>query len=413
MRGANFFRISALVFVFLCAATFEVRVVAVVGQEPILSSEVELVMLERGLVDTTDEEKFKANFQAVLDELINDKLALIAAEKESIQVSDDEINKYFSTQWSEIESKFKNRLELEEEIKKSGYTIDSFKRKLKKMVRDALIKQRFLETKFPQPMITDEEVKRFYDTYKDSLPPIPEMVKLEILELTLSDLVPQTKYLADSLYLLMLKGVSLDSMKILLAKDSRVKISDIDSVKRGDYKPVLDSVIFSTQEKSFSRPVQDEEGNSFIFYIRNIRDDKRDISVVMIPQDKKRILSNLKPLVDTVYNWFAKAETIPDTYNGFKVKRTTVDYTPITSFAEDDQKVIEKSSVGDIMPPVPLENGFRFIKIIDKKPEQNLTLENNYNEIKSMARAEKRKKQILNYLEQIKESVYIEKRTEY
>lgn len=403
--------IFPLVLLILFAARpIQERIVAVVDKEIILSSEVEFLLWQRGISDTLSEEYLRKVYSQAVDELINEKLILVAAKKESIVVSEDELNRYFKRRWEEIQSQFSSLKELEDTLKRSGYTVDVFKRKIRNSLKEELTKEKFIESKFPIRSLDRDQVVRFFETHKDSLPVLPEMVSLKIVELTLFDSIPSSKFVADSIYELIRGGVSFDSLKLVFASRKAIKFAELEA-KKGIFKPELDSVIFSVPIGGVSNVVLDSDGNSFIFFVQSGDNETRTLSVIQIAGEKKvENISEYKSVVDEIYNMILRDETIPERYGKIAVREYYLDSVVVSSLAEADRKTIMEHSPGDVFSPTVFENGVRIIKFLERFPARRLELDKDYDILKRMAQDEERKRRLLEYLERIKETVYIEKR---
>jgi peptidyl-prolyl cis-trans isomerase SurA len=142
-----------------CSAKEIERIVAYVNKEVIFQSEIEdclrSVRAQTG-VEKQDEETKKK----VLDQLIEEKILLQQADKEKIEISEDEVK----TALENLKSKFSSRDDFDKELRKQGLTIISLRDNLKKQLKILRLIEKNVKRKI---QVTDKEVREYYSRYKD------------------------------------------------------------------------------------------------------------------------------------------------------------------------------------------------------------------------------------------------------
>ena len=114
--------------------------------------------------------------QNVLQGLITEKLMLAKADQDSIFVSSDEVNKQVESRVRDMVSQFGSEKNVEEAY---GLTIPKIKNLLKDQTERNMKVQRVKQAKFGYGInVTKPEVVKFYNDYKDSLPPVQETYDL-------------------------------------------------------------------------------------------------------------------------------------------------------------------------------------------------------------------------------------------
>lgn len=155
------------------------EVLAVVGNEILLQSEVENEILQYSL----DKEKIDENTKCdVLNQLIIQKLLIDKAKLDSITVGDDRVAgeierriRFFAAQAGGIER-------LEDYLEKS---IDAYKEEIKPKIKEQLLMQQVRETILSDVKISPTEVRTFYNNLpKDSIPLFEGEVELAELRIT-------------------------------------------------------------------------------------------------------------------------------------------------------------------------------------------------------------------------------------
>src|ERR1051325_8255640 len=167
-----------LVLLFLCGlqvliAQPEVidRIVAVVGKEPILMSDLnaqsEFYSFNNHVDLSTPGLK-----QQVLEALINEKLMLASAlEDTTITVTEDEV----TAQLDQLVAQRIQQAGSEKKVEELyGMPITKMKREFRDETRKRLLVQYLQQAKFGNIKPSRREVEEFFAQFKDSLPPVPE-----------------------------------------------------------------------------------------------------------------------------------------------------------------------------------------------------------------------------------------------
>jgi len=115
------------------------KVVAIVGDEVILESDVrETMEFLKGQYQVGEEEA-QALRDEIINELIKEKLLLHEAKQDtSIQVTDEEVDQAVESQIQEIQQSM-GKDQFEAQLKAEGLTLEEFKEKIRKQSRARLI----------------------------------------------------------------------------------------------------------------------------------------------------------------------------------------------------------------------------------------------------------------------------------
>ena len=141
-------------------------VVAVVGKEIILNSELKL-QLEIYLTQTgqkiSSAQELDQLKKSLLDQMINDRLLLIQAQKDTLlKVSDKEIDQTLESQLSKIKSQFPNEEAFQRELKAEGLTEAEFRRTYRGQFQEQLLRDKLISSRLSKVNISSREVKEFY-----------------------------------------------------------------------------------------------------------------------------------------------------------------------------------------------------------------------------------------------------------
>lgn len=151
------------------------RVVATVDDESILLSEVlqemNLVRMQRNLT-SLDEEAQQKLFQTVLESMINDQLLVAQAKAKGVEVTDDELREAVDEAVTEIKDNLGGEEKYRAELQKQGLTEAELRDLHKEQRRKQILASRLIQSDVRKEVrITDDQVRQFYETSRDSLPP--------------------------------------------------------------------------------------------------------------------------------------------------------------------------------------------------------------------------------------------------
>jgi peptidyl-prolyl cis-trans isomerase SurA len=159
------------------------RIVAIVDQEPILQSDLELEIqnyifearsTHRPLPD--DESKIH---DEVMDRLIESKLLVAKAKKEGLVIGDDELDAEVDKRMAEVAKRFGGEAKLRAELARSGMTMEDLRLRNREVTRNRLYSMRIVQAFIrPKVEVTDNEVRAYYDEHHDEIPSQPTTVDL-------------------------------------------------------------------------------------------------------------------------------------------------------------------------------------------------------------------------------------------
>ena len=129
------FVLNALAF-----GEIEERILAVVEDDIITSSEVEMALIVEGRV-TDMGEADEDIIREKLMEIIDERLILLAAIEESIQVDPSRADEFLKQRWQMLVEGYGGEVALEEALRSEGYSLEAFKRKTRQQINDFMLKQ--------------------------------------------------------------------------------------------------------------------------------------------------------------------------------------------------------------------------------------------------------------------------------
>ena len=268
--------------VFKCDTVPELidRVVAVVGESPILGSQVEEEIFTMraqqagGLPKTAP--AFHALCQQVVTDLVDAEVMVQVAQRDtSLKVTDQEIADGVEQQFRNIRQRFTSEVDFRAELQRSGFqTPEEFRRWLGESQRKAALRNRLLEKlrgdgtlKPVQP--TEAEMRTYFDKFREQLPPRPATLSFRNIVISprpSATAKDRAKQLADSLVIALRGGADFASAAKRFSQDpaSRDQGGDLGWFRRGLMVPEFEVVAFRLKPGVISDPVESPFGYHII-----------------------------------------------------------------------------------------------------------------------------------------------------
>lgn len=400
------------------------QIVAIVGKDIILESELK-TQLEFYLTQTgkkvENPEELNILRKTLLDQMINDRLLLAKAEKDTLlKINEKEIEQTLEDQLSKIKSQFPSEEAFQKELKTEGLTETELKRNYREQIKEQILRDKLISSKLSKANISLREVKEFYQSYKDSLPEQPESAKLSQILLKIEPsqkTLDSLKDFASTILVRAKAGENFSELAKRYSEDLSAKQGgDLGFLKKGEILPEFEMRAFSLKPGEISDLVQTSLG----YHIIKLEEKKeeeihvRHILIKITPSqvDSAKILS----LADTLYQKLKSGADFVLLVKDYsqddesKKKGGEIGWFPLAQLPEELKEKIAQTEIGQITFPVITEEGVHILKILDKKEKRSLSLEDDYDTIKEMAKRKKGNDEILKWIEELKSKTYVEVR---
>ncbi len=398
------------------------RIIAVVGNEIILESDLnyQLMLYARQYNITQLNDNI---IQQVFQNMVNEKLILAKAEQDSIYVADDEVQKQLEYRIKSLAEQFGSEKNLEDAY---GLTIAKLKTLLKDDIKKKMMVEKMKQKKFGYGVkVTRTEVKNFYETYKDSIPVVPETFELyEIMRVpTLTDEAKRiarekAKAILDSIKM----GIDFSELARRNSEDSASAVNggDLGKVKKGVFVKEFEDAAFVLKPGEVSDIVETEFGYHIIKVNEKIGDliklqhilvkfphlESEDFEAINYLKDlKKQILNGTASFKELAVKYSQDIESAKD--SGYVGKLN------LKSLADTSEAgALKNLNVGDISDPIKLGDNvnysYNIFYLKDKAPEHKATLETDYQLIETYTLNYKETKELNDWLEELKKSIYVD-----
>jgi parvulin-like peptidyl-prolyl isomerase len=144
-------------------------IAAIVGDKIITQSEVAEASF---FFPSVDEE-------TLVDQLIERELLLIQAAKDSLEAGEEEVEQAVERSMLSLQGRFPSDEAYRLEIEKMNTTEEELKERYRKDIRVSMLIEKLRQRRFARASeVSDVEVMDFYNSHLDSIPPLPDAVKL-------------------------------------------------------------------------------------------------------------------------------------------------------------------------------------------------------------------------------------------
>lgn len=397
------------------------RIVAVVGKEIVLKSDVdgqiELLAQRDPKIDRNDP-KLR---QYILDALINERLVVSKALEDSVTASDDEVTQRMDYQIQMLVQQFGSEKRIEDIY---GMSMARIRREFREEIRKQILAEKIRNERFGNVKASRAEVEDFYGRYLDSLQNVPARVELAHIVKYIKasdDQKKETYGLALRIRDSIVKGGSFSDFARRYSADPGTASNggDLGFVEKGKFVPAFEAAAFAMQPNEISQPVETPFGyhiiqlidkNSSAINARHIllrvgqSDSDRDRARQALLDVKKKIEEGMS-FEDAARQFSEEKETM-----GFGGSMGQVD---LARLPEDMRSVIINLKDGGMSDPMPYaadptKPGFHIMYRKQLVPEHKPTLQEDIKLIEQMAAMEKKQRQEQEWIKELRRTLYWE-----
>jgi len=400
------------------------KVVAVVDKEIILQSELEAQIQLYAIqtrTEITDPAQLDSLRQEFLDRMIEDKVLLVEAERDtSINVTNKEVEDALASQIKSIKSQFPSDDAFLDQLRAEGLTLSGLKDQYRDEIRNQLLKEKLIQKRLSKALVSSGEVREFYEANRDSLPEKPAGVRLAHILIS----TQPGQETVDSLFayaqLIRSKALGGEDFALLASTYSQdpsgQQGGDLGWFARGEMVPEFEEAAFALQPGQISDIVRSPYG-FHIIKVTGRRGDKVKASHILIrllPSEDDT--AERLVLADSIYTLIRNGADFAEMAKEYSDDENSRDQGgELGWFAANDLlpefvRALSNLEVGEISPPVSSEFGYHIIKLEEKRPATKIDLTDDYDTLQEMARRAKAQKQLEQLLERVSSGLYISKR---
>ena len=396
-------------------------IAAIVDGKPIMRSEFlnnlyHFQETPEGAAMTEEQQK-----QYVLDKLIEEKVLLSRIDRDSIVVSDAEIDQRVTAHLSQLAaSQNVNMATLEKAIRSQlGVSMAQYREQLAKQIRSHVETQRVRQRHVGAVSPTKKEVDFFYQTYKDSLPRQYNCVQLSHIQLKIKPndaIVDSVKRVAEALVDSLNLGIKFELLAKNHSQDSSAeKGGDLGYYRRGLLDPAFERTLDQLKNGQYSStPVKTDRGWHIVRVIGRKEDGVRSAHILLrtIPTaaDSARVLQladSLRASIKTKDDFSAAAKKF-STDKSSNFAGGLLGWYQKNEMEPAYVDPVSNLNVGEVSEPVEIDGSYHLFRLDDSRQVRELTLEEDYGKIEAMAANHLENEKLNALLKKWREEVHIE-----
>lgn len=398
------------------------RIVAFVGNEIILESELQealdFVKIQSGTSLIVDSNLT----QQVLDRLIDDRLILEEAKQETVFVSKAEIEDELENSIAALKNRFATIEEFEKALIEEGLDERVLRQRYRDEIRKRLTAQKLLAKKgLTNIYIAPSEAKRFYQEKKDSIAYVPGAVALaHILFRITPDPAAEQKAQIRSIeiYDILRRGGDFEEVARSFSDDERTRQRGgfLGELKKGELFEAVESVLFILKPEDISPPVRSPMGFQIFQILSKTKNRvKANHILVKIPITRADTLK-VEKLAGSVRKQVlagAKFDSLAGIYSEDPETRGQGGFLGqflIKGLMPPFNAVVEKMQAEEVSQPIRSEHGIHLIKVIAKEEERLLSFEEMQDQIRNYLYQERLAAKLKDYLARIAARTFIAKK---
>lgn len=396
-------------------------VAAVVDGKPIMRSELlEGFYRMQTMPDAAGKSEAEIK-KEVLDKLIDDKVLLSRIDRDSIKISEGEVDSRVTNHLTSLAASQHIDLNtLERAIRAQlGLSMAQYRDQLAKQIREHMQMTRIRQIHVGSINPTKKDVDAFYAEYKDSLPRQYNCILISHIQIDIKpnkSIIDSVRAVADSLIDSLDVGMSWELMAKNHSQDSTAsKGGDLGYIKKGLLDPEYERAAAKLNNGQHSEdPAKTDLGWHIIKVIGRREDGVRTAQILLrtIPSaaDSAIVLAKVDSLAKalTTNEAFGEAakKLSQDNSSNFLggrlgwFQRADVDTAYVAT--------ISNLSVGQNSEPVLIDGAYHVFRLESEEQSRELTLEDDYEKIRSFTANKKETEKLAELVKKWREEVLIE-----
>ncbi len=289
------------------------KIIAIVGNKIILKSEVDMQIQQLMISGTLDNAIKTDEIQCeILEDMLLQKLLLMQAEIDSVEVSDDQINNELDRRIRYFTSMFGNVQELEKYYNKS---ILELKEELREPLKDQLLITAMHDKLVSNVTVTPSEVEKYYKKMpSDSIPIIPAQWEIGIIAIAPSLTQEENNMLISKLQDIKKRINNVSDFEVM----ARLYSEDPATAKNGGetgyftkgvMEPTFENAAFSLTKPGEISPIIETSYGYHILQLIDRKGEQVNVRHILVrKQPSNNAIQIAKQKADSIYNLLIKNE---------------------------------------------------------------------------------------------------------
>jgi len=287
------------------------KIIAIVGNKIILKSEVDMQIQQLMISGTLDNAIKTDEIQCeILEDMLLQKLLLMQAEIDSVEVSDDQINNELDRRIRYFTSMFGNVQELEKYYNKS---ILELKEELREPLKDQLLITAMHDKLVSNVTVTPSEVEKYYKKMpSDSIPIIPAQWEIGVIAIAPSLTQEENNMLISKLQDIKKRINNVSDFEVM----ARLYSEDPATAKNGGetgyftkgvMEPTFENAAFSLTKPGEISPIIETSYGYHILQLIDRKGEQVNVRHILVrKQPSNNAIQIAKQKADSIYNLLIK-----------------------------------------------------------------------------------------------------------
>ena len=382
------------------------RVIAVVGNRPILLSQVDeeifMQQSQGGLKPPATEAGMDSLRESVRNNIIDEELLVQEAQRDtSIKVTDEEVVQGVDQQFKSVRSRFTSEVDFNTELRKAGFdTPDEYRRWTADNLRRSFYRTRLLEHlkdrgHLKPVMPTDREMRDYFEQTKSTMEKRPPTISFRqiIVSPKASDSArARARSLADSIVAELRKGADFATAARRFSQDpgSRESGGDLGWQRRGTFLPEFEKVEFTLKPGAISDPVETAFGYHIIQVIRVQPTETNARHILIMPAVTPADVDSARALAGRLSQALAAGASFDSLQRLYhdRAEEREAQSVPVDKLPPIYATAIGTADSGAVLPPFELAGAdgrtkFAIVKVTERRPAGDVSYEDVKEKIRS------------------------------
>ena len=406
------------------------RVVAVVGNRPVLASQVDEEVFSRqsqGQRLPSDPDSLQAIRKQVVGSIVDEELLVQQAQRDTtIKVTDQEIADGVEQQVRKVRANFQSEVDYRNELRKAGFgTPEEYRRWLTDQQRRAAFQNRLIdklrqEGKLKPVSPTEQEMRDYFEEQKGSLGARPATIsfrQIVIAPRPSPEAKARTLAQADSIVLELRRGADFATAAKRFSQDpgSKDQGGSLNWFRRGVMVPEFERVAFGLRPGVVSDPVESPFGYHIIQVERVQPGEVQARHILLIPEIDSVHVDSARALADSVRRLVLRGASFDSLQRALHdpSAEKQADNVPVDKVPEAYAKVIAEADSGAVAPVIRLpgtgtREQFVVLQVTGRRPEGDIRYEDVRDRIREQLGQQLA---IRRYIDRLRQSTYVDVRS--
>lgn len=396
--------------------------IAIVGDRVILRSEWEAqtsLYAMQSKRDLSDPAVRDTIGQMMLDQLINDQLILLVAEKDTtLKIEASAIDAALEDHIADMKRRFSTEDEFRAALIREGLSERDLRVRFRRDVENQLLKQRLIQKKLSEVNVSNGEVREFYSKFRDSLPEQPAAIKLAHVLLTVEVTQATTEQVRSRIMQVLSEiqsGLDFSEAAKKYSEDPTAPSGgDLGWLSKGDLVGPFEDAAFQLTPGQVSGVVRTDIGLHLIQCLEKSKDRVRVrhifLSLAPTAADTAAVVQRADSVALSARD-SADFCGLAQTYSKDEESRKNcgeLGWYPIDEMFPEFKTALENSSAGEIVGPVKTQFGWHVLRVLERRQRKTLDITEDWDRIKDIARQDKTNQVVTEWLADIRQDTYVE-----